>query len=70
MNGTRGKGRTLPRIKKERPLENGCERNRLWTAEEKERFLDRVGGYELSSGELDREEIRSLLKGEADHERP
>ena len=51
-------------------MENGNERNRPWTAEEKERFLDRVGVYELSSGELDREEIRSLLKGEADRERP
>ena len=39
-------------------------------AEEKERFLDRVGGYELSSGELDQEEIRSLLKREAGRERP
>ena len=70
MNGTRGKGRTLPRKKKERPMENGNERNRPWTAEEKERFLDRVGGYELSSGELDPEETRSLLKGEAGRERP
>ena len=51
-------------------MKNGNERNRPWTVEEKERFLERVGGYELSSGELDREEIRSLLKGEADHERP
>ena len=51
-------------------MENGNERNRLWMAEEKERFLDRVGGYELSSGELDQEEIRSLLKREAGRERP
>ena len=44
--------------------------NRPWTADEKERFLDRTGGYELSSGELDPEEIRSLLDEEAGHERP
>ena len=46
------------------------ERNRPWTADEKERFLDRIGGYELSAGELDPEEIRSLLDAEAGHERP
>ena len=50
-------------------MENGNERNRPWTTEEKERFLDRVGGYELSSGELDPEEIRGLLEGEAGRER-
>ena len=46
------------------------ERNRPWTADEKERFLDRVGGYELDAGELDPEEIRDLLNEEAGHERP
>ena len=46
------------------------ERNRPWTADEKERFLDRTGGYELSAGELDPEEIRVLLDAEAGHERP
>ena len=51
-------------------MENGSERNRPWTAGEKERFLDRVGGYELKTGELSPEEIRILLKGEAGHERP
>ena len=51
-------------------MENGNERDRPWTIEEKERFLDRVGGYELSSGELDPEETRSLLKGEAGRDRP
>ena len=70
MNGIRREGRTLPRKKKERPMENGNERNRPWTAEEKERFLDRVGGYELKTGELSPEEIRILLKGEADCDRP
>ena len=51
-------------------MENDTDRNRPWTAEEKERFLDRVGGYELGSGELDRDEIRSLLNEEAGHGRP
>lgn len=46
------------------------QRERMWTKEEKERFLDRIGGYELSAGELGPEEIRSLLDTEADHERP
>ena len=46
------------------------QRERLWTKEEKERFLDRTGGYELSAGELDPEEIRGLLDAEAGHGRP
>ena len=50
-------------------MDSSRERNRPWTPDEKERFLDRVGGYELSSGELDPEEIRGLLEGEAGRER-
>ena len=46
------------------------ERNRPWTADEKERFLDRIGAYELEDGELSEEEIRNLLDAEAGHERP
>ena len=51
-------------------MDSSRERNRPWTADEKERFLDAVGGYELETGELGPEEIRSLLDAEAGHERP
>lgn len=50
-------------------MDSSRERNRPWTPDEKERFLDRTGGYELSADELDGEEIRSLLNEEAGHER-
>ena len=51
-------------------MEGDFERERSWTTEDKERFLDRVGGYELEAGELSEDEIRSLLDAEAGHERP
>ena len=49
-------------------MDSNTERNRPWTADEKERFLDRIGGYELDPGELSPEELRDLLEPEAGHE--
>ena len=51
-------------------MEGDFERERPWTTEDKGRFLDAVGGYELEAGELSPEEIRSLLDAEASHGRP
>jgi hypothetical protein len=51
-------------------MDRRAEQYRPWTADEKERFLDRIGGYELTADELDRDEIRSLLDEEAGHGRP
>ena len=56
--------------KKEKVMDRQSERGQTWTRQDKERFLDAVGGYELEAGELGPEEIRSLLDAEADHERP
>ena len=43
-------------------MERNSERERSWTKEEKERFLDRNGGFELETGELSADEIRELLE--------
>ena len=51
-------------------MDSGRERNRPWTADEKERFLDRIGGYELSPGEMDESEILNFLNEEVGDERP
>ena len=50
-------------------MERHSEHERPWTKEEKEQFLDRTGGFELEAGELDTEEIRSLLEKEVSDER-
>lgn len=50
-------------------MEGHFEHERPWTKEEKEQFLDRTGGFELEAGELDTEEIRSLLEKEVSDER-
>lgn len=42
-------------------MEGDSERERPWTTEDKERFLDRIGGYELEAGELSEEEIQDFL---------
>ena len=51
-------------------MDRQSERGQTWTRQDKERFLDAVGGYELEAGELSPEEIRSLLDAEAGHGRP
>lgn len=45
-------------------MDEHSERGQTWTRQDKERFLDRIGGYELEAGELSEEEIRSLLEKE------
>lgn len=42
-------------------MEGDSERERPWTTEGKERFLDRIGGYELEAGELSEGEIQDFL---------
>lgn len=42
-------------------MEGDSERERPWTTEDKERFLDRIGGYELDAGELSEGEIQDFL---------
>ena len=42
-------------------MDGHSERERPWTTEYKERFLDRIGGYELEAGELSEEEIQDFL---------
>ena len=42
-------------------MEGDSERERPWTTEDKDRFLDRIGGYELEAGELSEEEIQDFL---------
>ena len=42
-------------------MDEHSERERPWTTEDKERFLDRIGGYELEAGELSEEEIQDFL---------
>lgn len=49
-------------------MDRHSERGQAWTREDKERFLDTVGGFELDPGELSPEEIRELLEPEAGHE--
>ena len=50
-------------------MEGHSEHERPWTKEEKERFLDRIGGFGLEAGELSPEEIRELLEKEVSDER-
>ena len=50
-------------------MEGHSEYERPWTKEEKERFLDRIGGFELEAGELTTDEIRELLEKEDSDER-
>ena len=42
-------------------MDGDSERERPWTTEDKERFLDRIGGYELGTGELSEDEIQDFL---------
>ena len=42
-------------------MEGDSERERPWTTEDKERFLDRIWGYELEAGELSEGEIQDFL---------
>ena len=42
-------------------MDEHSERERPWTKEDKERFLDRIGGFELEAGELSEDEIQDFL---------